>query len=1193
MKTWLISLTTFILILSFIDSKAQTAGLDQSLMVSAEVFETPPKIQLKWWRTVTSCQGFTISRKKKKDANFVVIIPALSDTALQWTDTSVQIGEEYEYKVFRYGSSAVWGGPLAWGYISAGIKVEPETWKGNLLLLVDSTLVQNSVTKNAIWQWKQDVAGEGWEVIQLPVLPTETVVAVRQKVKALNNQFGFRSLFILGRVPIPYSGRINPDAHGDHLGAWPTDIYYGDTVSVNWTDNQVNIATASDPRNRNIPGDGKFDPSSKRVDLELGRVDMRNLPMFGLTEAQLIRRYLLKNHKFRTAEIRVKDRAMQDDQATGLNFSATGWRGYSTLCRDWNSPFSPYGPIGTGNFRTSCRNHDYLWSGSWGPGSYQSVGTNSASLFVSDSLRTVFTAFIGSYLGDWDNTNNFLRASLANKGPLLTTCWSGRPFWYFHHMGMGESIGYSARLTTNNFGTYESGPYAGLIHIELLGDPSLKLHPIAQVKNLTADIQINKVLLNWNPPIGDTIDGYHVFKKHPALKRFYKISKSLITANQFIDTCLIMGQNYYMVRPFRLERSNTGTYFNYGTGTIDTILLTVGRQVLSLPTLKILPITNIPFCPSLAELKVETTGNPAPHYFKWFINGIFVDTSRLPAKILYLPARKCTLQCQMVSADACGIPDSVWSQSFTVNLPFPPSPLVSIETAEICKHQINKFKANITNGSFSNFNYTWFKNNQILSGEVNDTLDLILNSTAFVKVKVICLNSCGLPDSSEITLTAIPLDTVRPTLSTSIFEIDSCSSRPPFIRLSVNVSVPFKSIWFKNGLVLEEESIGVNGIKIFEDSILNGDQFQLSVVSKKNCTTIDTLFSPKYTTKVVPSGDPFIKLDSAVQLACQGRPFSLSTYSQFQGNKPKYQWFLNGIVLTGDTTAAISLPQIQLGDSLKVRLISNSPCRINSLGIDTFYSTKQSFVIEPVVVPTIFVSSNIPATGLCEGFPIRFTAKGQQKGLQPIFSWMVNNTLLPPALDSVLILNTLKANDSLSISMLSSLDCAFPAQVRSPIIKPLILPKPKAQIVNQQNSLSVTGQNGIVFQWFRNGLIIAGATDSVYLPQDSGFYTVVLVNLFSCTDTSAPLYITVTSVLNKISTQKFQVFPNPASDLLFIDSGLDHVSEIEVKNTQGKNILIPKFIIGNAIPISVLPSGFYIISAYIKGVRQAQRFVKH
>ena len=39
MKTWLISLTTFILILSFIDSKAQTAGLDQSLMVSAKVFE--------------------------------------------------------------------------------------------------------------------------------------------------------------------------------------------------------------------------------------------------------------------------------------------------------------------------------------------------------------------------------------------------------------------------------------------------------------------------------------------------------------------------------------------------------------------------------------------------------------------------------------------------------------------------------------------------------------------------------------------------------------------------------------------------------------------------------------------------------------------------------------------------------------------------------------------------------------------------------------------------------------------------------------------------------------------------------------------------------------------------------------------------------------------------------------------------
>ena len=59
--------------------------------------------------------------------------------------------------------------------------------------------------------------------------------------------------------------------------------------------------------------------------------------------------------------------------------------------------------------------------------------------------------FFGSYFGDWDSPNNFLRAPLATPTYTLTSAWAGRPYWMFHHMALGETIGFSTRLTQNNF----------------------------------------------------------------------------------------------------------------------------------------------------------------------------------------------------------------------------------------------------------------------------------------------------------------------------------------------------------------------------------------------------------------------------------------------------------------------------------------------------------------------------------------------------------------------------------------------------------------------------------------------------------------------------------------------------------------------------------------------------------------------
>ena len=88
-------------------------------------------------------------------------------------------------------------------------------------------------------------------------------------------------------------------------------------------------------RNKNVPGDGKFDQSAipSAMELQVGRVDFFNMLAFAKNEIELTRQYLQKAHRFKMGEIEVRRRALIDD-----NFNqqfaapaASGWRNFSPM----------------------------------------------------------------------------------------------------------------------------------------------------------------------------------------------------------------------------------------------------------------------------------------------------------------------------------------------------------------------------------------------------------------------------------------------------------------------------------------------------------------------------------------------------------------------------------------------------------------------------------------------------------------------------------------------------------------------------------------------------------------------------------------------------------------------------------------------------------------------------------------------
>jgi hypothetical protein len=551
-------LALFVLAVLASSAPAQVAA-DYAVQVTATVQSAPPQIALTWG-SYSGATQYLVYRKAWTATSWGTAIATLPGSSTGFTDTNVTVGSSYEYQVTRQAS--VFG----YGYIASGISLPLVEDRGTAVLVVDSTYASDLSTE--LDRLQQDLVGDGWTVIRHDVARTATVPSVKALIVADYQAASSRvkTVFLFGHVPVPYSGFLAPDGHGDHIGAWPADLYYGDMDGI-WTDTANYGGTG---RQSNVPGDGKFDQNSAPglVELAVGRVDLANMPAFGpKTERDLLSQYLDKDHDFRHAVWTLPGRGLIDDNFGafgGEAFASTGWRAFSGFFGRAN--------VFALDWFTTLANNGYLWAYGCGGGSYTGAGgVGSTSNFATTDTKVAFTFLFGSYFGDWDVSNDFLRAPLATRTYGLTCAWAGRPAWYVHHMAMGETIGYGARVTQNNSGTYFYG-YGPEVHVALMGDPTLRLTPVAPVSNLTVIPGLHTAALTWTASL-ETVDGYHVYRSPYPGGPFSRITASPLGSTSFTDSGVPGGAWTYMVRTVKLETSASGSYGNASQGVFATTIV--------------------------------------------------------------------------------------------------------------------------------------------------------------------------------------------------------------------------------------------------------------------------------------------------------------------------------------------------------------------------------------------------------------------------------------------------------------------------------------------------------------------------------------------------------------------------------------------------------------------------------------------
>jgi hypothetical protein len=256
-------------------------------------------------------------------------------------------------------------------------------------------------------------------------------------------------------------------------------------------------------------------------------------------------------------------------------------------------------------------------------------------------------------------------------------------------------------------------------------------------------------------------------------------------------------------------------------------------------------------------------------------------------------------------------------------------------------------------------------------------------------------------------------------------------------------------------------------------------------------------------------------------------------------------------------------------------MTSSYPCLTNN----PINSSNFSFRTQSNVVPFVGLET-LDGTSICNGELARFKANTNGGGVEPLFQWRINQ--IPQGLattNDIFTSVTLQDDDTVSVTMISSLTCASPQIVNSNEIVMQVNPAPTVTV--STNSGNSTCQGGSItftaqaqnagtspsYQWRRNGQNIAGATTPTYIinslsPADNNVNVdVVLTTTINCNepvDVSNPINITVaTSIAPVVNIKSKQGFP--------ICRGSDVIFEIDQINISDPNATYIWKVNGNAV----------------------------
>ncbi len=341
-----------------------------------------------------------------------------------------------------------------------------------------------------------------------------------------------------------------------------------------------------------------------------------------------------------------------------------------------------------------------------------------------------------------------------------------------------------------------------------------------------------------------------------------------------------------------------------------------------------------------------------------------------------------------------------------------------------------------------------------------------------------------------------------------------------------------------------------------------------SIKGTNTTTTCQNTMTGSAFVTIIPNVTPSVLVSpSPNDTVCTGAAVVFTPTPVNGGSTPVYQWFVNG-VLIGVYSTYSYIPAN--GDIVKVIMTSNATCALPATAADSLPMTVLSYGT-PVVT-----TYSTPGDTVCLGSSVTVHSVPVYGGSAPVYFWLLNGTNVASTPSYSFIPSD---GDQIYCVMYSSYPCRLTNRDTSDVTT-MAVDTPVAPVVTigalpgstighgQEDTLTanVTGAVAPTYQWYINGVLVPGATNSTYISSSFSYPTADSVSCevtshdICVTSAHSWIFITVNTegVSQLNSAGDVRITPNPNSGDFTIAGSVNNTIgngiSIELTNMLGRTV---------------------------------------
>jgi len=236
--------------------------------------------------------------------------------------------------------------------------------------------------------------------------------------------------------------------------------------------------------------------------------------------------------------------------------------------------------------------------------------------------------------------------------------------------------------------------------------------------------------------------------------------------------------------------------------------------------------------------------------------------------------------------------------------------------------------------------------------------------------------------------------------------------------------------WYTNGVFT-----GVTIDSFYTTALVDGDSVYCNI-SYTNSAGVQTATSNRIIIHRSPSIPPgvVVALTTGSNPYCTIIPLTFTAFPINGGTTPAFQWIVNSVPMLGEDSATLT-GMFAVGDTISVRVISNSPC--SAPFNDTVYSIGIPIVHDSL---TATISVAVSRNPICAGTLDTFTATVTSPGTGYTLSWYVDSSIVASAIGPVYITDTLHNGTLIYCELTAPDPCVINHTTVSNIITMTVIP---------------------------------------------------------------------------------------------------------------------------------------------------------